>query len=163
MPGTRAQTRAPLAGVQDGAVEGPTVVLLHGGGLDDARLSWTALTPRVAGHATVVTPDLPGVGDSPLGATEPTVNGYAGWFVAFLDALGVRRCIVAGLSLGGAVAIRTALDAPDRVAGLLGCAPYCLDPRVPGGRLAVHAPGAAVASGRVLRHSRRAVGPPWAR
>jgi hypothetical protein len=56
MPGTRAQTRAPLAGVQDGAVEGPTVVLLHGGGLDDAGLSWTALTPRVAGHATVVTP-----------------------------------------------------------------------------------------------------------
>jgi pimeloyl-ACP methyl ester carboxylesterase len=138
----------------------PVVVLLHGGGLDDARLSWAALTPRVAERATVVAPDLPGFGDSPLGTTEPTVNGYAHWFAAFLDTIGVRRCIVAGLSLGGAVAIRTALDAPDRVAGLLGCAPYGLDPRVPGGRLgwlAVRAPGAGAVTNLVLRHSPRAI------
>src|SRR5919202_1304027 len=106
----------------DATGAGPTAVLLHGGGLDDARLSWTALTPRVAEHATVVAPDLPGFGGSPLGATEPTVTGYAHWFVAFLDTIGFRRCIVAGLSLGGVVAIRTALDAPGRVAGVLGCA-----------------------------------------
>jgi pimeloyl-ACP methyl ester carboxylesterase len=144
----------------DSTGTGPVVVLLHGGGLDDARLSWSALTPRVAEHATVVAPDLPGFGESPLGSTPPTVNGYARWFLAFLDAVGVRRCLVAGLSLGGAVAIRTALDAPDRVAGMLGCSPYGVDSRVPGGRLgwlAVHAPGAGALSRSVLRHSRRAV------
>jgi len=79
----------------DSTGAGPAVVLLHGGGLDDARLSWAALTPRVAAHATVVAPDLPGFGDSPLGATQPTGDGYAGWFVAFLDAPSVRRCLVA--------------------------------------------------------------------
>jgi pimeloyl-ACP methyl ester carboxylesterase len=139
---------------------GPTVVLLHGGGLDDARLSWSTLTPRLADQVTVVAPDLPGFGHSPLGSTTPSVVGYSGWLVGFLDAVGVRRCLLAGLSLGGAVAIRTALDVPDRVAGVLGCAPYGLDPRVPGGRfgwLAVHAPGAGPLGNVVLRHSRRAV------
>ena len=135
-------------------------MLLHGGGLDDARLSWSAITPRVATRATLVAPDLPGFGDSPLGSTTPSVAGYSSWLVAFLDAVGVRRCLVAGLSLGGAVAIRTALDVPERVVAVLGCAPYGLDPRVPGGRLgwlAVHAPGAGAVTNFVLRHSRRAV------
>ena len=39
---------------------GPAVVLLHGGGLDSARLSWASLTPRIAGHVEVIAPDLPG-------------------------------------------------------------------------------------------------------
>jgi pimeloyl-ACP methyl ester carboxylesterase len=134
----------------DSTGTGRTVVLLHGGGLDDAWLSWSPISPRVAEHATVIAPDLPGFGGSALGITEPTANGYARWFVAFLDAVGVRRCLVAGLSLGGAVALRAALDVPDRVSGVLGCAPYGLDPRVPGGQLgwlAVHAPGVAALSG----------------
>ena len=139
---------------------GPAVVLLHGGGLDDAQLSWGLLTALLAGRAMVVAPDLPGFGDSSLGATRPTVTGYASWLVAFMDAVGLPRCVLSGLSLGGAVAIRTALDAPGRVAGVLGCAPYGLDPRVPGGRLGwltVHGPGIAAMSWWAMRHSRRAV------
>ncbi|HJY46734.1 MAG TPA: alpha/beta fold hydrolase [Propionibacteriaceae bacterium] len=139
---------------------GSAVVLLHGGGLDDAQLSWGPLTPLLVGRAMVIAPDLPGFGDSPLGATPPTVAGYASWLAAFLDAVGLPRCVLGGLSLGGAVAIRTALDAPDRVSGVLGCAPYGIDPRVPSGRLgwlAVHSPGIAALSWWAMRHSRRAV------
>jgi pimeloyl-ACP methyl ester carboxylesterase len=144
----------------DSTGAGPAVVLLHGGGLDDARLSWGPLTARVAERAMVVAPDLPGFGGSPLGTTRPSVVGYASWLAAFLDAIGVRRCLLGGLSLGGAVAIRTALDAPGRVTSLLGCAPYGLDPRLPGGRLgwlAVHTPGVGALAEWLLRHSRRAV------
>jgi len=103
---------------------GRAVVLLHGGGLDDAGLSWSPLSPLLVGRALMIAPDLPGFGDSPLGATPPTVTGYAGWLAAFLDAVGLPRCVLGGLSLGGAVAIRTALEAPHRVTGVLGCAPY---------------------------------------
>ena len=123
---------------------GPTVVLLHGGGLDSAQLSWAPLTPHLVPLADVIAPDLPGYGGSPLGATPPTVAGYAGWLRAFLDAAGVRRCVLGGLSLGGAIALRTALDDPDRVRGLLVCGPYGVDPHMPGGRLGwltVHTPG----------------------
>ena len=57
--------------------DGPTVVLLHGGGLDSAQLSWAPLTSRLVAHADVICPDLPGYGGSPLGTTSPTVAGYA--------------------------------------------------------------------------------------
>jgi pimeloyl-ACP methyl ester carboxylesterase len=139
---------------------GPAVVLLHGGGLDSARLSWAPLTPRLGVHVDVIAPDLPGFGGSPLGTTTPTVAGYAGWLRAFLDAAGLRRCVLGGLSLGGAIALRTALDDPGRVIGLLACGPYGVDPRVPGGRLgwlAVHTPGVDALTWWTMRHSRRAV------
>ena len=139
---------------------GPTVVLLHGGGLDSAQLSWAPLTPHLAPLADVIAPDLPGYGGSPLGATAPTVAGYAGWLRAFLDAAGVRRCVLGGLSLGGAIALRTALDDPDRVSGLLVCGPYGVDPHMPGGRLGwltVHTPGVDALTWWTMRHSRRAV------
>lgn len=139
---------------------GPAVVLLHGGGLDSARLSWASLTPRIAGHVEVIAPDLPGYGGSPLGTTPPTVAGYAAWLRAFLDAAGLRRCVLGGLSLGSAIALRTALDDPARVSGLLACGPYGVDPHVPGGRLgwlAVHTPGVDALTWWTMRHSRRAV------
>jgi pimeloyl-ACP methyl ester carboxylesterase len=47
------------------------------------------------------------------------VAGYARRLVALLDALAIPRAAVAGHSLGGAIALQLALDAPDRVAGLL--------------------------------------------
>jgi pimeloyl-ACP methyl ester carboxylesterase len=52
--------------------------VLHGGGLDSARLSWAPLTPRLAMHVDVLAPDLPGYGGSTLGTTPPSVAGYAG-------------------------------------------------------------------------------------
>ena len=139
---------------------GPTVVLLHGGGLDSARLSWAPLTTLIVGHADVLAPDLPGYGGSPLGMTPATVAGYAVWLRCFLDIVGVRRCVLGGLSLGGAIALQVALDDPARVSGLLVCAPYGVDPQLPGGRLgwlAVHTPGVDALTWWTLRHSPRAV------
>jgi pimeloyl-ACP methyl ester carboxylesterase len=140
--------------------QGPTVVLLHGGGLDSAQVSWGPLTPRLEEHADVICPDLPGYGGTPLGATPPTVAGYAGWLRGFLDAVGVRRCVLGGLSLGGAIALQVAIDDPSRVAGLVLCGPYGVDPRIPGGRLGwltVRTPGLDATTWWIMRHSRLAV------
>jgi len=140
--------------------DGPTVVLLHGGGLDSAQVSWAPLTSNLVAHATVICPDLPGYGGSPLGTTSPTVAGYADWLRAFLDAVGVRRCVLVGLSLGGAIALQVAIDDPARVAGLLVCGPYGVDTRIPGGKLGwltVHTPGLDALTWWTMRHSRRAV------
>src|SRR5262245_43739306 len=115
------------------AGSGPTLVLLHGGGLDDAQLSWAPIWPALTAHAQLVAPDLPGYGASPLGHTEPTLAGYQMWLLAFLDTLGIEQAILVGLSLGGGIALRTALDAPTRVAGLVGLAPCGVSPRRPSG------------------------------
>ena len=115
------------------AGSGPTLVLLHGGGLDETQLSWAPVWRALTAHARLVAPDLPGYGASPLGHTEPTLAGYRGWLLALLDTLGIQQAILAGLSLGGGIALRTALDAPARVAGLVGLAPCGVSPRPSGG------------------------------
>jgi len=147
---------SPVRAYRAGA--GAALVLLHGGGLDDAQLSWAPAWPTLTGHARLLAPDLPGYGGSPLGHTAPTLAGYRAWLLAFLDAAGIQTAILAGLSLGGGIALRTALDAPARVAGLVLLAPYGVSPRLPGGKrgyLAVHAPHAAAATRTALRHSDR--------
>src|SRR5262252_9251523 len=103
-----------------------------GGGLDDAQLSWAPLWPALTSHARLLAPDLPGYGGSPLGPTAPTLAGYRAWLLAFLDAAGIQTAVLAGLSLGGGIALRTALDAPARVGGLVLLAPYGVSPRLPG-------------------------------
>ena len=148
--------RSPVRAYRAGA--GPTLVLLHGGGLDDAQLSWAPVWPALTGHAQLLAPDLPGYGGSPLGQTAPTLEGYRAWLLAFLDAAGIQTAVLAGLSLGGGIALRTALDAPARVAGLVLLAPYGISPRLPGGTmgyLAAHAPHAAATTQAALRHNDR--------
>jgi len=119
----------PVRAYRAGA--GPALVLLHGSGLDDAQLSWAPIWEALTGHAQLLAPDLPGYGGSPLGQTAPTLEGYQAWLLAFLDAAGLQRAVLAGLSLGGGIALRTALDAPARVAGLVLLAPYGAGPQLP--------------------------------
>ena len=135
----------------------PTLVLLHGGGIDSARLSWELIWPVLTRTFTVVAPDLPGFGASPLGRTAPTLAGYQSWLTSFLDVCRLPRVLLVGLSLGGGIAERTALDRPSRVSGLVLCAPYGNSPRTPGGRvgyLAVRATGVTALSNALLRRSR---------
>src|SRR5215471_13213306 len=112
---------SPVRAYRAGA--GPALVSLHRGGLDNAQLSWAPIWPALTGHAQLLAPDLPGYSRSPLGHTAPTVEGYRAWLLAFLDAAGLQTAVLAELSLGGGIALRTALDAPARVAGLVLLAP----------------------------------------
>jgi pimeloyl-ACP methyl ester carboxylesterase len=148
--------RTPVRAYRGG--QGRSLVLLHGGGLDSARLTWQPAWASLTRLGHVLAPDLPGYGASPLGPTVPTLPGYGDWLLDLLDTAGVRSAVVVGLSLGGGVAIQAALDAPERVDGLLLCAPYGVSPRLPGGRagyLAVRAPGASAMTYALLRHSDR--------
>jgi pimeloyl-ACP methyl ester carboxylesterase len=67
-----------------------------------------------AGHR-VIAVDLPGFGEAPPSPTED-----APWsdVLATIDALGVDRAALVGNSFGGAVALRVAAVAPDRVTAL---------------------------------------------
>ncbi|WP_040160457.1 alpha/beta fold hydrolase [Nigerium massiliense] len=109
---------------------GETVVLLHGGGVDNAALSWGSLGPALAaaGHH-VVAPDHPGYGHSPAAPWPSTVANLVGYVDAFVAAAGVRdRYVLGGISLGGALTLGQALDHPDGIVGLLLFAPYGIVP-----------------------------------
>lgn len=102
------------------AATGPDVLLLHGGGLDSAWLSWGGLGSALAEHGyRVVAPDHPGYGQSPPApwpATQECLVQYVGDVV---DALGLRRYAVGGLSLGGGMTIGHLLERPDTADGAI--------------------------------------------
>jgi pimeloyl-ACP methyl ester carboxylesterase len=101
------------------AGEGPTVVFLHGWGLDH-RAYKAALARMVAAGMHVVAPALPGFGGSdPLGAPRTSVRGFADWLEELCEALGLEEVVAMGHSFGGAVAIAFAHDHPHRVRALV--------------------------------------------
>lgn len=112
------------------------VVLLHGGGVDNASLSWGGLGPALAaaGHR-VVAPDHPGFGHSPAPpwpATQANLVAYVGRFV---EALRLDRYTIGGLSLGGGMAIGHVLDRPEKVSSAILLASYGIMPRLSDGPL----------------------------
>lgn len=114
------------------------VLLLHGGGVDNAALSWGGVAPRLAqaGHR-VLAPDHPGYGQSPAApwpATQERLVAYVGDFAA---ALGLGRHVVGGLSLGGGIAIGHTLARPGDVSGTMLLGSYGLMPRLSDGPLSL--------------------------
>lgn len=90
------------------------VVFVHGaGGTHQHWLYQVRDLPRSPTYAV----DLPGHGRSE-GPGCDSIQAYASWLVAFLDAAGLERAVLVGHSMGGAIAQMMALRHPDRVAGL---------------------------------------------
>lgn len=102
------------------------LVLLHGFPLDHRM--WWDVTDLLPGERTVIAPDLPGFGTSPSGPDVaaavgsdpalPSVDVMADGVAASLRASGVERAVVAGLSMGGYVALSLVERHPELVAGL---------------------------------------------
>lgn len=96
------------------------VVLLHAFPLDHRMWESQVDALRAAGH-TVICPDLPGFGGTRLLAGEPSLDSVAHAVVRELDEDGVERAVIAGLSLGGYVAMALLRVAPERIAALALC------------------------------------------
>src|SRR5689334_13697710 len=110
----------------DEAGEGPAVVLLHAG-VADRRMWRDQLEPIAAAGYHVIAPDLPGFGDAPVppGEQAPGMD-----VLATIDAAGIDRAALVGCSFGGAVALRVAAVAPERVwaLALISAPPPDLEP-----------------------------------
>jgi pimeloyl-ACP methyl ester carboxylesterase len=79
------------------------------------------LARRIGDKFEIIAIDWPGHGASPPDGAAPTPAHYADLVVAAMDALGIKRAILLGNSIGGATALRVAADVPERVAGLVLC------------------------------------------
>jgi len=66
----------------------------------------------------VITPDLPGHGETGPNASTGTVESMARAVSGLIEGLGTTSAHVVGLSLGGAVALQWAIDRPDQVRSL---------------------------------------------
>lgn len=95
----------------------PALVLLHGFPLDHRM--WDEVARALPDDVIVLAPDLPGLGQSELaGFAEPSIEAAADAVAASLRDAGVTTAVVAGLSMGGYVALALAERHPDLVAGL---------------------------------------------
>lgn len=112
--------------LRQGEPGGLPLVLLHGFPLDHRM--WLDVTDLLAGDRTVLAPDLPGFGRSPSGPDvaeglgrgreDASVDVMADGVAQALRAAGVERAVVAGLSMGGYVAMAMVERDPELVAGL---------------------------------------------
>lgn len=93
---------------------GPPIALLHGWALD--LHYWDPLIALLAARFTLLRFDRRGFG---LSRGTPDVQKNVGDLVALLDAAGMHRPVVLGMSQGARLAIHFALEHPDRTRALV--------------------------------------------
>jgi 2-hydroxymuconate-semialdehyde hydrolase len=121
MPPFAAVDRASVDGAEIAfrrAGSGPPMLLLHG--IPTSSRLWDSVGADLAADFDVIGPDLLGYGESAKPADrDVSMAAQAVLAPKLLDALGVDRAVIVGHDLGGAVAQRMAVDAPERASGLV--------------------------------------------
>jgi 3-oxoadipate enol-lactonase len=99
---------------------GPPLVLLHAFPQDASM--WDHQVASLSGRARCLRPDAFGCGTEPQVPPPPpgtlTMDGWAAALLGALDAAGVERFALAGLSMGGYLAFAILRRAPERVTAL---------------------------------------------
>lgn len=103
---------------QPGPSEAPPVVLLHGWTVS-ADVTWFPVYPVLADRHRVLAVDHRGHGRGIRAEAPFSLEACADDVAGLLDLLDVRGAVVAGYSMGGAVALLLWQRRPDLVAGLL--------------------------------------------
>ena len=102
----------------EGPADAPVLVLLHGSNAD--LHTWDAWTDQLKGQYRVIRLDQIGHGlTGPDAKGDYSQQGFANRLAQVVDALGVQKFALAGNSMGGGIAIRYALDHPERLAALV--------------------------------------------
>jgi pimeloyl-ACP methyl ester carboxylesterase len=109
--------------------DGPPLLLIMGmwGRLE----AWGPLLAGLTGFRTIAF-DAPGIGGTELPRLPPSLPALAGFAAGVLDAVGVERAHVLGVSFGGLVAQQLAAAEPRRVDRLVLASTSAGVPHVPG-------------------------------
>lgn len=105
-----------------GREDAPPLVLVHGASIN--ALVWAPQVKALAEHYRIYMPDIPGEG----GKSQPVHlsrrnNDHVNWLVDVLDALGLKRADIGGISLGGWLALMMGFRKPERVSRILALCP----------------------------------------
>ncbi len=96
---------------------GEPLVLIHG--LADDHRAWHRTLPDLVLRHRVLMYDLRGHGETSLGRPDGTLTQLATDLASLMKSIGVGNADVAGFSLGGTIAMRTAIDHPELVKRLV--------------------------------------------
>ena len=108
---------------------GPPIILLHGGVLDSSELAYGEVVPRLARDYQLYVLDWPEHGHSwpwSAGTTEADLGDVLG---RMIEHWGLDRINLVGMSQGGGIAVRYAIDHPDRVDRVIAIGPVGFEDR----------------------------------
>jgi pimeloyl-ACP methyl ester carboxylesterase len=111
------------------------VLLLHGGGYDSASLSYKQSIEPISQYHRVFAPDWPGYGDSDKPKMRYTTEYYVDFLGQLMDALGLKKASLVGISMGGAISIGFSLQSSQRVEKLVLVDSHGLGKEVPGRKM----------------------------
>ena len=106
------------------------ILLIHGGGYDNAAISWFKIFEPLSQDRLVLAPDLPGFGYTEGIPVTGDIDQLADLILAVARSYGLTRFAVAGISMGGDIAMHVALRHAVAVAGLILIAPGGLAERL---------------------------------
>ena len=98
---------------------GPALLFANSLGTD-LRI-WDAVVDALAGHRRCIRMDKRGHGLSALGEAPVTMERYAADVLGVMDALGVAKAVMVGVSIGGLIAQAAYAARPQAFAGLMMC------------------------------------------
>lgn len=113
----------------------PPVLLLHGGVVDAAHLTWGAAIGPLARDHEVYALDLLGYGQSDKPPGPYPTGRHVEVVADFLDVVGIESPDVVGCSVGGGVAIQLALERPELLERIVPVGSFGLGTTLPNGRL----------------------------
>ncbi len=96
---------------------GEPIVLIHGHPFN--RSMWSAQGKLLSTAYRVITPDLRGYGESTVTVGRVNLEDHAADIHSLLDALGVNRIILGGLSMGGQIVMEFYRQFPAQVRALI--------------------------------------------
>ncbi len=140
---------------------GPAVILLHGGVLDSSELAYGEVVPRLSAHYRIYALDWPEHGHSWPWSAGTTEADFGDVLARMIRLWGLDRVNLVGMSQGGGLAIRYALDHPEQVDRVVAIGPVGFEDRrwvLTLMRLAVRLPNAPELATRLLARSPRLVG-----
>mgnify|MGYP006278154683 CR=1 FL=1 len=97
--------------------EGQPLILIHGLGVTHQMWKWQI--EELKKDFKIIVYDIPGHGQSENKFEDNVYRGLADDLVGLMDHLDIEKAALCGLSLGGRVALATAVHHPDRVSKLM--------------------------------------------
>jgi 3-oxoadipate enol-lactonase len=101
----------------DGNAHGPSIVFSNSHATDLSL--WSAQVEALANRFNIVRYDQRGHGGTPISTHDVSFDSLAQDVMAVLDALGIQRAVLAGVSMGAVTMLRCAARYPQRVTAVL--------------------------------------------
>ena len=127
---TALTTSMGILGAAEAGSGAMPIVFLHGVGSD--KSVWAPQLAHFGKSRRAVAFDYPGYGESEPAPGGTSRDDYAAAIFAGMDALGIEKAHICGLSLGGVVAIAMHALAPERCASLILADTFAVHPDGPG-------------------------------